>query len=198
VSRWYGTLTTTVCGRPRSTVPQALRRLVVEHAFPPAARHVFRDDDERDRLGLVRWPGLVEDVEVGEQWARQRPIRRLDDDQRDARNLALERGSYLHRLRRIVRDVDRPDVVTDRAADVDGMDRCAVEPGIGTITRLAHRRLDDEIGSMASSIEERVLAPDEQHHGHEQRTRMTTRWRHRRTSLTTTSRTTAVRPRPSR
>ena len=53
-SRRYGTLTTTVCGRPSSERPQPLRRLVVEDPLPPAAGDVLGDDDERDRLPPCR------------------------------------------------------------------------------------------------------------------------------------------------
>ena len=43
--------------------------------------------------GLSGGQAAVEDVEVGEQRAGQRAVRRLDDHQRDARHLALEVGS---------------------------------------------------------------------------------------------------------
>ena len=126
-SRRYGTLTTTVCGRPSRAAPKALGRLVVEHSLPPAARDVLRDDHERDRLWLARRPRRVEDVEVGKQRAGEGPVRRVDDDQRDARDLALECRSHAGRLVRVIGDVDGPDVVVDRAADVDRLDRGPVD-----------------------------------------------------------------------
>ena len=67
------------------------------------AGDVFGDDHERDRRLLVRRPGRIEDVEVGEQRSDEGPVRRLDDDQRDARDLALEVGPDLRR-----RDSGRP------------------------------------------------------------------------------------------
>ena len=88
-SRRYGTLTTTVCGRPRSERPQPLGRLVVEDPLPPVAGDVLGDHDERDRRRLVGRPGRVEDVEVG----RERPgSARYGDSTTtsgDARHLAL-------------------------------------------------------------------------------------------------------------
>ena len=77
--------------------PEPLRRLVVEDPLPPVAGDVLGDDDERDRRLLVRRPGSVEDVEVGEQRPDERPVRRLDDDERDARHLALPALAHLGR-----------------------------------------------------------------------------------------------------
>ena len=76
-SRRYGTLTTTVWRRPSRLLAQPLGRLVVEDPLPPAARDVLGDHDEGDRLRLVRRPGRVEHVEVGEQRAGQRSIRAI-------------------------------------------------------------------------------------------------------------------------
>ena len=147
--------------------PQPLGRLVVEDPLPPVAGDVLGDDHEGDRRVLVRRPGRVEHVEVGEQRADERPVGRLDDDQRHARDLALPAVAHARRPSRVVGDVDRPDVVADRAPDVDRLDDGPVE---------ARDRDDDPLlavraagrrgpGRTASSrAERRVLALDEQHH----------------------------------
>ena len=68
---------------------EPLRGLVVEHPVPPAPGDVLGQDDDRERRLLVRRPGLVEDVEVGDDRRDQRPVRRLDDDERHAGELPL-------------------------------------------------------------------------------------------------------------
>ena len=57
----------------------------------------------------------------------ERAIRRVDDDERNARNLALECLAHPGGIRRIVGDVDGPDVVVDRATDVHRLDRRPVD-----------------------------------------------------------------------
>ena len=84
-SRRYGTSAMTVCSRPTEGRLEALGGLVVEQPVPPVAGDVLGQDDDRDRRLLVRRPGLVEDVEVGDERRDERPVRRLDDDQRHAR-----------------------------------------------------------------------------------------------------------------
>src|SRR3990170_6981219 len=68
---------------------EALGRLVVEEPVPPVAGHEFGEHDDRDRRLLVRRPSLVQDVEIGEDRRDDRPVRRLDDHQGHARDLAL-------------------------------------------------------------------------------------------------------------
>ena len=63
--------------------------------------------------------GLVEDVEVGHDRADQRPVRRLDDDERDAWQLALPALPHLGGLLGVLADVHRDHVGRDRARDVD-------------------------------------------------------------------------------
>src|SRR6478752_2181497 len=112
---------------PEQHGPQPLGRLVVEDPLPPRARHVLGDHHERDRLQLARGPRGVEHVEVGEQRTGERAVRRLDDDEGHPGDGPLEFGAQARRQLRVVGDVDRPDVVADRAGDVDGLDDGPVE-----------------------------------------------------------------------
>ena len=128
--------------------PQPLGGLVVQDPLPPVAGHVLGDDHERDRLVLVRRPGGVEDVEVGEQRPDQRPVRRLDDHQRHARDLALQVVAQARRRLGVVGDVDGPDVVADRAGDVDRLDDGPVDARHrDDHALLAVGRRDDEVGA---------------------------------------------------
>ena len=104
-----------------------LRGLVVEQPVPPVAGDVLGQDDDRDRRLLVRRPGLVEDVEVGDDRRDDRPVRRLDDDQRHVRELALPaRAERVGRLE-VVGDVDGPDVGASASPEVDRLDDRAVD-----------------------------------------------------------------------
>ena len=153
---------------------EALGRLVVQHPVPPVAGDVLGQDDDRRRGGAVRRPGAVEDVEVGDDRAHQRPVGRLDDDQRDARQLPLpafaERlgllrlGGHEHRL-------DHRRVGRQRPAEHHGLDDGAVDAVDGDHDPLLAVRLvehevgaDVELGRLGV-----VLAPDEQHHADERR-----------------------------
>ena len=65
---------------------------------------------------LVGRPGRVEDVEVRLERSDERPVRRLDDDQRHARHLAFPLLAERLGVIRLVGDEDRPDVVRDAIA----------------------------------------------------------------------------------
>ena len=97
--------------------------------------------------GLSGGQAAIEDVEVGQQRPDEGPVGRLDDDQRDARDLPLEGGPDDCRRVGVVGDVDRPDVVVDRPSDVDRLDDGPVEArDRDDDPLLAVRRANDEFG----------------------------------------------------
>ena len=143
-------------------------------AAPTSSGDVLGDDDEGDRRGLVRRPGRVEHVEVGQQRSGQRPVRRLDDDQRDARDLALQgararrrasSGSSEMNTARTSSAIERPTLTAWTTA--------RLMPGIGTTTRSSRcGRLEDEVRADGQLAPRRaVLAVDEEHHRDEERDR---------------------------
>ena len=72
---------------------------------------------------LVRRPGQVEHVEVGDHGPDQRAIRRFDDDQRYARQLPVPaRSRRASTVLLVVGDIDRPDVLGERPPEVHGLD----------------------------------------------------------------------------
>ena len=77
---------------------------------------------------LVRRPGQVEDVEIGRQRPDQGAVRRLDDHQRDAGNLALPLPAELLGRVGVLGDEHRADVRRQRPPEVDGLDDGAVDP----------------------------------------------------------------------
>src|SRR5450432_3786445 len=62
-------------GSPDENRPESFGGLVVEDPLPPVPGDVFGHDHEGDRLGLVRGPGPIEHVEVGQEWSDQGSIR---------------------------------------------------------------------------------------------------------------------------
>ena len=106
--RRYGTSAMTVCSRPTSA---AFSRLAVwlysNRSHQWRATYSGRTTIVDRRL-LVGRPGLVEDVEVGDDRRDDRPVRRLDDDQRHVRQLALPARAQRRRRRRGRRSRRRP------------------------------------------------------------------------------------------
>ena len=94
---------------------QPLGGLVIQQPVPPVPGDVLGQDDDRDRRGLLGRPGEVEDVEVGGDRADQGPVRRLDDDERDARELALPALAQRLAGLGVLGDVDGPDVRRERS-----------------------------------------------------------------------------------
>src|SRR5450759_4148911 len=90
--------------------PQLLCGLVVEHPLPPAPSDVLGDQNEGDRLLALVGPGAVEYVQVGDHRGDQRPVGRLDDNQRHVRDGLSPALPNLVTLDRIVGDVDGSDV----------------------------------------------------------------------------------------
>ena len=153
---------------------EPLGRLVVEQPVPPVAGDVLGQDDDRDRGLLVRRPGVVEHVEVGDDRVDERAVRRLDDDQRDARQLALpalaQRLGLLEVVGHVHRLEHRASVARDRP-NITAWTTARLMPLTGMITRcsrcgpLEHEVVADlELVRLAV-----VLAPDEQHHADEDR-----------------------------
>ena len=69
------------------------------------------------------------------------------DDERDARNLALPVGPDALQPVGLIEDVDRADVVGDRAGDIDGLDHGAVDARHRhDDSLLAGGRARDEVG----------------------------------------------------
>ena len=100
----------TVCSRPTSA---ALRRCAVW--LYSTRSHQWRATySGRTTIvigaSLVGRPGLVEDVEVGDDRPDQRAVRRLDDHQRHARQLAFPARAQRLGLVRVVGHEDRPHV----------------------------------------------------------------------------------------
>src|SRR6185503_11194933 len=150
---------------------EPLRRLVVEDPFPPVAGDVLGEDDDRDRGGLVGWPGLLEHVEVRDDRRDHGPIGRFDDHERHARDLPLPALADRFTIVRVLGHEDRPDIGTERPAEVDRLDDRPVD----AVDRdddalLAMRAFNDEIlADMELALLPVVLAPDEQHHADEDR-----------------------------
>ena len=106
--RRYGTSAMTVCSRPTSA---ALSRLAV-WLYSNRSHQWRATYSGRTTMvigaSLSGRPGLVEDVEVGDDRRDDRPERRLDDDQRDVRQLALPARRAAPRPRRGRRSRRRP------------------------------------------------------------------------------------------
>ena len=121
--------------------------------------------------GLSSGQAGVEHVEVGDQRPGEGTVRRLDDHQRDARNLAFPVCSDALDGLGVLEDEDRPDVVGERPSDVDGLDHRPVDPGHrDDDSLLAAGCLGHEVGADAELAgAARVLAVDEQHHQDEGR-----------------------------
>ena len=150
---------------------EALGGLVVEQPVPPVARHVLGQDDDGDRRLLVRAarPGRGRRGRRGR--ADDRPVRRLDDDQGDARDLALPAlaqaspasGSSVTNTARTSRLIVRPKLTAWMTA--------RLMPLTGMTTRCSRcGAFDDEVvADVQLAFLGVVLAPDEQHHRDEDR-----------------------------
>src|SRR5712671_944409 len=144
---------------------QPLGRLVIQHAVPPVAGNVLRQDDDRDGRRDVCRPARIEDVEVGGNGADEGPIWRLDDDQRDARELALPAASKLVAGLGILGHEDGPHVLRQGPPEVDGLDDRPVDAVDGhDHPLLAMRSLDDHVvADVELPLLGVVLAADERH-----------------------------------
>ena len=103
--------------------------------------------------------------------ADQRAVRRLDDDQRDAGELALEPGADPLAGLEVVGDVDGRHVVGHRPGEADGLDDVAGDVGRRHDHPLvAPRRADDALpADLGLEPAAPVLPADEQHRADQQR-----------------------------
>jgi len=91
--------------------------LVVEHVFPEVMRDELRQHD-RDRTFVILARSCID---VREEWGDQRPIGRLDDDQRDA--VVARPPALAHELGGggIIGDMHRRNVRRDRSREGEGV-----------------------------------------------------------------------------
>ena len=132
---------------------------------------VFGKHDDRDRSLSIGWPGLVQDVEVGNERLDDGSERGFDDDQRDARELPLPAPEHRLGLLGIDGHVHGPHVRGNGSGEGHGLDDRtidAVDRNDGALLPMRTREYgvlaDMELLGLAL-----VLAADRQHQEHEAR-----------------------------